>query len=522
MGRSSNSKGAWDLGAIERPWQDAPSIYVHIAKHLSSDGKGLTEDGARLPDEKDDGGLKWVAGGLDGAFGHHGGGGAKKDRARMLHRALTVVLEDATAPKLTKLYQQLLDDSAIDYVDPLAQLIVQKQDLDAERLEELAVWLATNSPDRQPVKIAVALLGLVPGADRTELLMTLGRHEEFTLYAAVALANRGGADAEHRLFELARQVDGWGRIQIVERLADTTDPAIKAWMLREGYRNEVMHEYLAYTCATAGGLRAELEKESVDPELLRGAGEIIRALIAGGPAQDMDDYADGAAVVERYLCHVGGAARDIGHLVTAHHIERFLDQEKANWKARAGRGWTTALRDSLRRQIRAFEALSDWSRLIDARLASGDRVAFYEADEAAKVLGIDTWERHFARLESDDAGSWFYVMQTDDPARIDRVVAVAEQKFPLADVNLDFVLQELRRFPGKGWTLIRAGLRSPVIRTRYMALHALSPWGKSNWPGEAEAALRAALAEEPEAGVRKEVKVLLAGKQIADDDDDAG
>lgn len=28
---------------------------------------------------------------------------------------------------------------------------------------------------------------------------------------------------------------------------------------------------------------------------------------------------------------------------------------------------------------------------------------------------------------------------------------------------LGFVLQDLRRFPGKGWPLIRAGLQSPVV-----------------------------------------------------------
>jgi hypothetical protein len=534
MGWLSKSKGAWDLAAVERPWQAGTSIYDHIQRHLSPDGQGLTEGGARLPDEKDDGELKWVAGGLDGAFGHHGGGGAKKDRARMLHRALAVVLEDASAAKVRKLYQQILDDSAIDYIDPLLQLVVEKGDLDARRLEELAVWLATNSPDRQPVKIALALLGVIPGADRSDLLLTLGSHEELTLYAAVALANSGGDGAERKLLALARQVHGWGRISIVERLADTADPIIKAWMLRDGYRNSIMVEYLAYTCASAGGLRAELEKESADPVLLRGAGEIIRALIAGGPAQDIDDYADGAVVVERYLHHVDRAVRAIEHLVTASHIEGFLDGKKADWKAREGRGWTPHLRDALREKILAMKALSDWGPLVDTGLASDDRAAFYEADEAAKALGIDTWERHFARLEPGDVGGWFFVMKTEDPARIDRVVAFAEKTIPLDKIatgparenglgrgwadhgSLDFVLQELRRFPGKGWPLIRAGLRSPVIRNRYMALRALSPWGRGNWPAGAEAALRAVLVEEPEADVRKEIELLLAGRQIED------
>jgi len=77
-------------------------------------------------------------------------------------------------------------------------------------------------------------------------------------------------------------------------------------MLREGYSNSVMVEYTAYSCATAGRLRAALEQPSVDVALLAGAGDIIVALIAGGPAENIDDYADAAVVVERYLHHPGG------------------------------------------------------------------------------------------------------------------------------------------------------------------------------------------------------------------------
>ena len=62
--------------------------------------------------------------------------------------------------------------------------------------------------------------------------------------------------------------------------------------------------------------------------------------------------------------------------------------------------------------------------------------------------------------------------------------------------------------------MIRAGIRSPVIRNRHMALRALSPWGIERWPSGAEAVLRATLPEEPNKDVRDEIELLLAGKQI--------
>jgi len=82
--------------------------------------------------------------------------------------------------------------------------------------------------------------------------------------------------------------------------------------------------------------------------------------------------------------------------------------------------------------------------------------------------------------------------------------------------HLDFVLQDLRRFPGKGWPLIHAGLRSPVVRNRHMALRALSRWGRDRWPQETQALLERALADEPDDSVRAELHTVLAGKQIND------
>jgi hypothetical protein len=126
----------------------------------------------------------------------------------------------------------------------------------------------------------------------------------------------------------------------------------------------------------------------------------------------------------------------------------------------------------------------------------------------------------------------YFLMQTPDPARIDRVLALAEKKIALDQIStgpakemgigpswahhghLDFVLQDLRRFPGKGWLLIQTGIRSPVIRNRHIALRALSAWGKDKWPSDAEALLKTALSDEPDGNVRSALEAVLAGKPI--------
>jgi hypothetical protein len=77
---------------------------------------------------------------------------------------------------------------------------------------------------------------------------------------------------------------------------------------------------------------------------------------------------------------------------------------------------------------------------------------------------------------------------------------------------LDFILQDLGPYPGHGYRLVQAGLRSPVIRNRNMALKALAEWGKAQWPAGAERALQEALSLEPDPKVKAMIQKVLEGK----------
>ena len=75
------------------------------------------------------------------------------------------------------------------------------------------------------------------------------------------------------IWKLAKAVHGWGRIHAVNYLADLTiTPEIKDWMLREGFRNRVLNEYLAYSCATAGELKQALCRSDDRPGSTRRVG----------------------------------------------------------------------------------------------------------------------------------------------------------------------------------------------------------------------------------------------------------
>lgn len=68
---------------------------------------------------------------------------------------------------------------------------------------------------------------------------------------------------------------------------------------------------------------------------------------------------------------------------------------------------------------------------------------------------------------------------------------------------LDFLLQDLKGFPRKGWRLIDAGIRSPGKRNRVMALNALERWESDAWPPGVRSVLEVAHSLEPDQKLRE-------------------
>lgn len=79
---------------------------------------------------------------------------------------------------------------------------------------------------------------------------------------------------------------------------------------------------------------------------------------------------------------------------------------------------------------------------------------------------------------------------------------------------LDYVLQELRRFPGRGRGLVGAGLKSPVVRNRNIAVAALVAWPREDWPGGLDRWLQEATGCEPKDDVRERMQKVLRGESL--------
>lgn len=63
------------------------------------------------------------------------------------------------------LYGLLLEHSAMDYFDAPLEAVVEHGDWHDDGLYRVAEWLVTGAPDREPIKIGIAVLGIFQGGE---------------------------------------------------------------------------------------------------------------------------------------------------------------------------------------------------------------------------------------------------------------------------------------------------------------------------------------------------------------------
>jgi hypothetical protein len=516
--------GAWRLPEAA----DAQSTFFSHALALAAlHGPGPWPDGGYpLPDEDPAREQLMVGSVLDGVRTHHFGSAPDPDAAaRIADLVADLVTGPPSQSACAGLHAALAGQPALQVADGLGGQ-VRRRGLPADRVRAVGRWLAEYGTRRDAVAGGIVLLGVAGDGRDRDLLLLLGALEDLTLYAVVALA-RTQPDPDRAVFEMARRVAAWGRIQAVERLKGTSDPQIRGWLLREGFRNEVMNEYLAHLAATTGDLYTAMLDPEPDEALLDGAGGIIDALCAvGGPAKDIRDYPDGPAVIGRYLTLVRDRAPSLARAAIVLGLGDFLESGEA-----AGLGWGSGSRDELRDACRVLARRPSWRAVVEGALADPDLAAFRRALWPAAQLGIPTRQRVRARLRTDpfDGYLWQSLLEDCPDAEIDDLITLAQELLPVSELAagpasshgigsgyyppdhvLDQIVTWLGAYPGRGWILIRTALRNPVIRCRNMAIRTLARWPAHAVPAGAAAAVRDALQAEPEPNTRDAMEHLLA------------
>ena len=525
------------------PWPAGPSIHELIAR-----SSGLME--LDLPDHGD-AEQRWAPGARDAVATSQGEFEDETLRAKQVVKALRDLTESGSQAHLDHLHRLATRGPVLGILDQVLGEIVEGPWVNPQALHQLAVFLAREATQRELVKLGVGMLGILSGSDDLDILMTLGRHEEFTLYAVVAIqATR--EDSEDHLFALAQTVVGWGRIHVVERLADSESPRVHAWLLREGFRSDIMDVYLALLCARVADLATALQRESSDRALLEGAAEMLFALCEGSPDEDIDDYEDAAEACLRYVEALESHPElwSTTHLRTLARIAALLaegaslDDEVAPigievdadylWSQRSEQsGWTEERREAVEESCARMLAESRWAELVDEGLRAESRDAYLLAVDGADALGIDTHESDKQRLRDDPTwlGGWHRVaeLRSSAPGMLSlfREVVPLEQLGAGPDLRYDFdeettledalavVLEASVDAEERPWDLLELGLRSPWVRVRATAINAFDAWadsgriGKS--PDEAKAFIEALVDGEPSDELAEMLRASAAG-----------
>lgn len=507
----------------------------------------VDEDSNRL------GKIKFAAGAMDGIALHHFQSTDERTQTDTLSLILGALLRlkrdrsDAARAELYDACMQGIDPATMDL---LLERLRGQTTLGPRDVAESARWLTQNARHLGPLKTGMALVGACGDESDLADLKILARHDDFTLYAAVAAASLA-ADPLGVLWEMARGVHGWGKIHLVERLTDLDErpPGFREWLLREGCANNVMDEYLAYRCAVHGELLAAISADTVDDPLLDGACTIIGALLRGGPAESIDDYQDGAAVVECLLELLQTRCNSLprlGFVVDVHswlewptpreHPEYFRQvypdfaeiPRVDFWPERATRGWTAERRAHLSQRCKAILCTPAWAARVREEFASSDFATRWFAQHVSKAVGVDLWEDEFARLQVNPLEDVAYdnLLRTDDLTRVRRLLEFAEMNLPLEQIAtgpedalglgpgfephhcLDSVLPHLRRAGVYSEKLVAAAFRSPCIRNRNQAMDAVEGRPVEEWGPAVIQAAQQTLRDEPDEELRARLQEL--------------
>jgi hypothetical protein len=309
-------------------------------------------------------------------------------------------------------------------------------------------------------------------------------------------------------------------------------PDIQDWLLRDGFRNEIMDEYLAYTCAVHGRLEDALKRENLDDPFLDSAVSLTSSLMMGGPAEGMPDYEPGPRVVATILGLLTSRAETVRRGRWVAQLQRFLSDAAGPSGAR----WGAELKACLLEQCAAYLARPELHAAVQTDAAGAGRDMFCAALALSEHVGIDLWEPLFERLKTGPLDSYFIqeLASRSDAARGARVVAWAEGALDLDSVavgpdpehdlrhgepegSLSMLVQWMST---REWSsgrlpvslkLVSAALEARRVSTRNTALQTLKGSPRTQWWPALRLLLKKCRKREPDKDVTKRFDKLIKG-----------
>jgi len=301
---------------------DPPSIFEHVRKHVRPGVVGLAEGGEDLPDQEmfAAGDLRFAPGALEGLYLRYAASADDDAAVARLHAAL-VDLANRPGPRTRNRVRELFREGDVRLrVDALTSWLGAYPPPEQAALYDELRTIFLTSGHRDEVKYAMALMSTFRRPDDAELFRLIGRHEEFTLYAAVALSYVA-RDPVCEWLELLPHVFGWGRTELSNVILREPQPeAVRAQLVRGG-----LGIGNALTLARGCRLHELLAQPEIDDELLTGARQIVDSLVRGWlDPSVLTEYEKAGEASEHLLRHLRRRTPDLDDFLCVFELRRFL------------------------------------------------------------------------------------------------------------------------------------------------------------------------------------------------------
>ena len=310
------------------------SIFEHIDAHVRVDKPGLTKGGEKLPDEDEfsEGGISFAPGAVEGIL--RGPGDPEEVAAAVdrIYEALTALAADPGAETRAHLRETFREGSVRARMDALRDRLNAAPPPHTELLYPELRELFLRSGHRDEVKYSMALLGGFRRPEDAELFRIVGRHEEFTLYAAVALASVTD-DPVNEWLGMLVHVKHWGRTELAGLiLRNPQSEEVREQLVRGGLG-------VGNALELADGCRLDqiLAHPEVDDELLTGARDIIEELVEQRDSlADLADYEYAGWAVENLLRHLSERPHGADDRRAVAALQNYLTSEESRYERESG------------------------------------------------------------------------------------------------------------------------------------------------------------------------------------------
>jgi len=172
-----------------KEWRTDNSILKFLFSNLDEKGN-LSEKAHDLPDEqKDDDKIRFAPGLMDAMFGADDSDDSKK-KITELTKHLKRIASKGDKISEQEFYRLITEnDGVIGIIDDFLQSIVNDSLPIEPFLFKYAKDLIKRTDKRNAVKFGIAILGLCQNKSVLNDIKILGLHDEFTVYATIAIAN---------------------------------------------------------------------------------------------------------------------------------------------------------------------------------------------------------------------------------------------------------------------------------------------------------------------------------------------